>query len=125
MRRLLVVLLVGACGGGGGSDPPPRIDAGLPSGWLYTSGNHIYLSDGRVFHGRGANLHDTRSCDNCTYLPASADEVNRRADELIDVWGANFVRLVLESYANDGGFRVHWEGVVDDQMYLADIKTIV
>jgi hypothetical protein len=52
-------------------------------------------------------------------------EVLRRIDELVDVWGANFLRLVLESYAADGGFRKHWKGVLDDPGYLAELQAIV
>ena len=41
-------------------------EAGLP-GWLYTETNHLRMSDGSLFHGRGASLQDTRSCNACTY----------------------------------------------------------
>jgi endoglucanase len=50
--------------------------------------------------------------------------VKRRIDELVDVWGANFMRLDLESYASAGG-RVHWAGILSDPGYLADIQEIV
>jgi hypothetical protein len=52
-------------------------------------------------------------------------EVLRRIDELVDVWGANFLRLVLESYPSDDGWRLYWKGVLDDPGYLADLQTIV
>jgi hypothetical protein len=81
-------------------------------------------ADGTVWHGRGANLHDTRSCNACTFDPPSVAEVQRRIDELVDVWKANFIRLDLESYAASGG-RTHWKGVLDDPAYLADIGRIV
>ncbi len=93
------------------------------SGWLYTQGNKIY-SDGEVWVGRGANIHDTRSCDACSWNAPDVEEVKRRIDLLVDVWGADFVRLALESYADSGG-RVHWQGVLDDQDYLDDIVEIV
>jgi hypothetical protein len=99
-------------------------DVGVPSeDWLRTSGNHIYRG-AKVFHGRGANLFDTRGCNACAYSTANAAEVNRRADELIDNWRANLIRLDLESYGSAGG-RVHWKGVLDDAEYRADIQTIV
>jgi hypothetical protein len=99
-------------------------DGGVPSDeWLRTSGNHIYRGT-KVFHGRGANLHDTRGCNACAYSAANAAEVNRRADELIDNWKANLIRLDLESYSSAGG-RVHWKGVLEDTAYQADIRTIV
>lgn len=93
-----------------------------------TDPTHILLPDGSRFHGRGANIHDTRSCDACTTVsPPNLGEVLRRIDELVDVWGANFLRLVLESYAADGGFRKHWMGVLDDPApgYLAELQAIV
>lgn len=94
-------------------------------GWLYTEGNKLYLSDGRVFHGRGANLHDTRSCNACTWLAPNAAEVNRRVDELVDVWNASFIRLDLESYDTDDGYRVHYLDIRSDPDYLADIHAII
>jgi len=99
--------------------PPP------PSGeWLSVSTRRIRLPDGTPFHGRGANLHDTRSCNACTWSAANPGEVMRRIDELVDVWKANFIRLDLESYAAADG-RVHWKGLLDDPAYLADIQAIV
>jgi endoglucanase len=91
--------------------------------WLHTSGNHLYRGS-NIFHGRGANLHDTRSCNACAYAAPNVAEVNRRADELIDNWKANFIRLDLESYAAADS-RVQWQGVLDDAAYRADIQTIV
>jgi len=90
-----------------------------------TDPTHILLPDGSRFHGRGANIHDTRSCDACTASPANVGEVLRRIDELVDVWGANFLRLVLESYPSDQGFRTQWMGLLDDPGYLADLQMIV
>src|SRR5207248_939544 len=90
------------------------------SAWLHTSGNHILHSDGRTWHGRGANLHDTRSCDACTSEPPSVAEVERRIDELVDVWKANFIRLDRESYASSSG-RMQWQTVLADPGYLATI----
>ncbi len=101
-----------------GAPPPP------PGGWLSVSGARIRLPDGTPFHGRGANLHDTRSCNACTWQAPNPGEVKRRIDELVDVWKANFIRLDLESYASAGG-RVHWAGLLDDPGYLADIQEIV
>ncbi|HYO56721.1 glycoside hydrolase family 5 protein [Archangium sp.] len=99
-------------------------------GWLYTEGNRLLLSSGEVWRGRGANLHDTRSCDACTYAPPNVNEVKRRIDTLVDVWNANFIRLNLESYAspyheNVNVPRVQWQGILDDPQYLAHVKEIV
>lgn len=85
--------------------------------WLHTEGPQILLPDDSPFLGRGANLHDTRGCNACTTQTPNAEEVIRRADVLIDEWGANWVRLVLESYGEPS--------VLADPAYLADIKRIV
>jgi hypothetical protein len=101
-----------------------RSDGAVPDDtWLHTSGNHLYRG-ASIFHGRGANLHDTRSCNACAYAAANVAEVNRRADELIDNWKANFIRLDLEAYAAADS-RVQWKGVLDDAAYRTDIQTIV
>jgi len=99
-------------------------DEELLDGWLYTSGNKIYNSDGSIFRGRGANIHDTRSCNACTWWDPDVDEVKRRIDELSGVWGANLMRLTLESYAAPEG-RVHWKNILEDEEYLMDIVEIV
>jgi endoglucanase len=96
---------------------------GPTDAWLRTSGNHLYRG-ANVFRGRGANLHDTRGCNACAYSASNAAEVNRRADELIESWGANLIRLDLESYATAEG-RMQWKGVLDDAAYRADIQNIV
>jgi endoglucanase len=96
----------------------------LPAGWLFTSGNHIYVSDGggggSIFRGRGANLQDTRGCGACVVEPSNPGEVERRADELIDNWHANFIRLTLESRPEYNRL-----GVREDPAYLAEIVEIV
>jgi len=96
-----------------------------PSGdWLSVSAQRIRLPGGSPFHGRGANLHDTRGCNACAYGAPNPAEVKRRIDELVDVWKANFIRLDLESYAAADG-RVHWQSLLADPGYLADIQGIV
>jgi hypothetical protein len=112
-----------------GADRRPDVGTGTSDGavpddtWLHTSGNHLYRG-ANVFHGRGANLHDTRSCNACAYAAPNVAEVNRRADELIDNWKANLIRLDLESYASADS-RVQWKGVLDDAAYRTDIQNIV
>jgi endoglucanase len=103
---------------------PPALGAPDPNGWMYTQGNHIYTDTGTIWAGRGANIHDTRSCNACTYNAPNVNEVLRRIDELVDNWHANFLRLDLESYASSGG-RVNWASVLNDPNYLQDIVTIV
>jgi hypothetical protein len=95
-----------------------------PPGWLSTSGNRILRSDNQPWMARGVNIHDTRSCNACAYQAPQVDEVKRRIDEAVDVWGADLLRLTLESYGSAGG-RTHWRGLLDDPTYLADILEIV
>jgi len=111
--------------GSGGADGGSNGGGGtVPAGWLYSSGNHLRVSGGTgAWHARGANLPDTRSCDACTFFAPSTAEVNRRADELIS-WGANFIRLDMESYASSGG-RTQWANPLQDPAYVQDLATIV
>src|SRR5215470_19028947 len=100
--RLALVLLA-ACGGGAGARdavmelPPPGEDPGGYDG-LIVSGNRI-LHLGIPFHGRGADLHDERSCEACAFAPRNPDGVNRWSDELIDNWHASFIRFLLSAKA--------------------------
>jgi hypothetical protein len=138
-----VALLV-ACSSGtnaipadGGTNPNPTdggldADRGGPDGatasaeWLSVRANRIVTGDGRPFHGRGANLHDTRSCMACAWQTPDTAGVNRWADELIDRWHANFIRLLLESLgAPVNPSQVQWRNLVDDDGYYRDIQTIV
>jgi Cellulase (glycosyl hydrolase family 5) len=147
VRRALAVLLVlaglglAACGhgggagddagGGGGDGAPgdgpradgPRLgDGGLPAAWLLVQGNHIVHADGTPFHGRGANLHDERSCEACSFAPPDPDGVDRWADELIDGWHADFVRFLLSARdAPYNQYEQQWQDLVDDPVYFADI----
>ena len=97
------------------------------TGWLATSGNHIVNADGSTWIGRGANLHDTRSCGGGTALDGTAindgvtgvNEVKRRIDVLTDQWKASFIRLALESrrpqdnYVTDANYRSKVKEIVD------------
>lgn len=98
-------------------EPPVVTD-----GWMYTEGNKIYNSDGSLWQGKGANLHDTRGCWACAWSAPDVAEVKRRADELVDVWGANFVRLCLETDPSAG---VQNKTVAQDPAYLAQVRDIV
>jgi endoglucanase len=105
----------------------PAADRRPITGWLRVQGNHILTPDGKPFHGRGANLHDTRSCDSCSWEPPHVEEVLRRIDTLVDVWHATFVRLLLESYPDRGpGLgRTHYKNVLEDDDYFRDVMRIV
>ena len=96
-------------------------------GWLSTSGNRILGPGGEVWVGRGANLHDTRSCGATTAdsgapladNAAGLAEVKRRIDSLSGEWKANFIRLALESrrpednYLNDANYRALVKEIID------------
>ncbi len=97
----------------------------LPTGWLRVEGTRILAPDGTPFRGRGANVHDTRSCDACSFEPPHVDEVLRRIDTLTDEWHATFFRLLLESYPDRGPGRTHWKNVLDDEDYFRDVMRIV
>ena len=111
----------------------PSVDAVTPvdphpggnQGWLTTQGNKIYKADGTVFAGRGANIFDTRLNTGGSYQPPSVAEVNRRTDEIVDIWGADYLRLVLESFATLDSYQVHGLSVLEDPAYLEDIVEIV
>src|SRR5215468_9243199 len=127
MRFSPMLLLLVACGGGsigGGGGTAGEADGGMPtSARLVVRGNRIEHEDGTPFHGRGANLHDERSCSACSFAAPSPDGLNRWADELIDGWHANFIRFLLESRAAPfNQFEVQWKSFVDDAAYLADIE---
>jgi endoglucanase len=94
------------------------------SGGLRIQGNRIVTPDGKPFHGRGANLHDTRSCNACAYMAPNVAGLQRWANELIDNWKANFIRFNLWSWGAAEG-RVQWRTLTEDAGYLADIKTVV
>jgi hypothetical protein len=115
---------------------PEAVGAGSPTdglltGWLEVKGNRVRLPDGRPFHGRGANVHDTRSCDACAWEPPRVDEVLRRVDALTDEWHATFLRLLLESYPDDGSAkngghgRRHFQNVLEDEQYFHDVMRII
>jgi hypothetical protein len=135
--RIHALLCAGviACGdpsamsGDAGSDSGSGSGSGSGSAGdgLVVSGNHIvYVSTGLNFHGRGANLHDTRSCNACSFAPADPAGLNRWSDELTDVWHANLVRFLLSSKAAPfNQSEVQWKNLVDDPAYLSDIVTNV
>ena len=106
------------------ASPPP---SGPITGWLRVVGPRIVTPDGKPFHGRGASVHDTRSCDSCSWEPPHVDEVLRRIDTLVDDWHATFVRVLLESYSDRGAGRgrAHYRNVLEDDDYFRDVMRIV
>jgi len=131
MRALALACLI-ACGHPNASiddtDAADGSGSGSGSGsagdGLVVVGNHItYAATGANFHGRGANLHDVRSCEACSFMPANPAGVDRWSDELVDHWHANFIRFLLSAKAAPfNSSEVQWMNLVDDPAYLADIK---
>lgn len=78
--------------------PPPVPPPGTGHRLLVRGADIIDTRTGQRFAGRGVNFPDTRSCGACTSVaPAAAMvEWKRRCDLLVS-WGANFIRLTLNS----------------------------
>lgn len=95
----------------------------IKPGWLHTSGNKIYTSDGNIWHGRGVNIHDTRSNWEASYQPPDVELVKAQIDEAVNVWHADFLRLCLETDPSTGPYQ--YKGILDDPEYLEDIIEIV
>jgi len=80
--------------------------AGLPAGWLYTSGNKIYVSSGNAagtpWMGRGVNLDDIYLCGyNYTLWMTSPDQtLETIVSGLMSGWKPNFVRVSLSMDSN-------------------------
>jgi hypothetical protein len=118
--------------GPGGPDAPARDaaagddGAAFPGDWLVVRGNRIVHGDGRAFHGRGANLHDERSCEACSFAPRVPAGVDRWSDELINNWHANFIRFLLASKAAPYNmYEQQWQSLVDDAAYYQDVQSNV
>ncbi len=125
--RGLALLALAACHHAAAKQPDATtgdapVDVAPLSEWLQVSGNRILLGDGTPFHGRGANLHDERSCEACSFLPPDPDGLDRWSDELIDNWHATFIRFLLSAKAAPyNQYEIQWMNLVDDPQYLADI----
>ncbi len=109
------------------ADAGATIDGGaatapVPPGWYYTEGNKI-MRDGQRWMGKGVNIHDVRSCNNCAYQAPSWPAVRANIDEAYR-WGARFVRLDLEAYATSGG-RTHWANALTDSDYMQGLVDTV
>ncbi len=73
----------------------------LPSGWLYTSGNHVYLSNGSgggtVWMGRGVNIDDIFFCgyNDSLWMTSPGTTAETIVSNLITGWKPSFVRVSL------------------------------
>ncbi|MEO7113156.1 MAG: hypothetical protein ABI183_22145, partial [Polyangiaceae bacterium] len=78
-------------------------DGGLPSGWLYTSGNKIFVSSGGAtdtqWMGRGVNMDDLFLCghnSNFTQTaPTGEEALTSVVTHLISDWKPTFIRVSL------------------------------
>jgi hypothetical protein len=91
---LLGVLALAVPGGAAAAAPP------VPKGWLYTSGNRIYLSTGTTgtpWMGRGVNMDDIFMCGYNTSLwyPSPDTAMIAMADRMLWNWKPTFVRVSL------------------------------
>jgi len=138
-KRALSNPVVATTSGGAAADPalagstkrarqPSIRSSRSGTGWLRTEKNKILTEDGNRFHGRGANIFDTRQCGSCGWAPPRVGEVVRRVDELVDNWHANFLRLPLTSFSKPeekGISLVQWGDVTQDESYFEHVKAIV
>jgi hypothetical protein len=73
----------------------------MPAGWLYTSGNKVYVSDGHgggaVWVGRGVNIDDIFFCGyGATLWMSSPDQtILQMVSGLMSAWKPTFVRVSL------------------------------
>lgn len=81
----------------------PSDAGGLPSGWLYTQGTHLYVSNGTgggtQWMGRGVNFDDIFLCGYNTGLWMSATSSSTALEEMVrglmTSWHPTFVRVSL------------------------------
>lgn len=94
----------GAAGAGGGSAGHGGAagSAGVrPQGWLYTSGNKIYVADGNgvgtTWMGRGVNIDDIFFCgyNNTLWMTSPDQTLTTIVSGLVSGWKPSFVRVSL------------------------------
>jgi Cellulase (glycosyl hydrolase family 5) len=86
---------------GAPAEAGPGGDAGVPAGWLYTSGNKVYLSDGtssgKVWMGRGVNIDDIFLCgyDDTLWMTSPDETLETIVSGLVSAWMPTFIRVSL------------------------------
>ena len=118
----------GAIGTGGSTST--TAPATLPQGWLYTSGNKIYVSDGSgagaQWMGRGVNIDDLFLCgynsDLSMTSPSAEDALKSIVSSVVTDWKANFFRtsLGMNSYT-----AVSWIGTSTYKTAMTDVINAV
>ena len=98
--------------------PPPNGGGFWPSGWLYTQGGSVYVSNGTSgtqWVGRGANVDDLFFCgyNNSLWMTNAETSLTTLGANLVTGWKATFVRLSLSmnSYS-----KVGWTGAYKTSM---------
>jgi len=76
----------------------------IPAGWLYTSGNHVYVSNGTtgtVWVGRGVNADDTYLCgyNGSQWMTNSETQLKAMMSNVVTNWKPSFVRVSLSMYS--------------------------
>ena len=76
----------------------------IPAGWLYTSGNHVYVSNGTsgtVWVGRGVNVDDTYLCgyNGSQWMTNSETVLTSMMSNVATNWKPSFVRMSLSMYS--------------------------
>ena len=76
----------------------------IPAGWLYTSGNHVYVSNGTsgsVWVGRGVNVDDTYLCgyNGSQWMTNSETVLTSMMSNVVTNWKPTFVRMSLSLYS--------------------------
>jgi hypothetical protein len=87
--------------GTGGSTGSGGTGGTMPAGWLYTSGNKVYLSNGTgggtVWVGRGVNTDDLYFCgyNNTLWMTSPDQTLETVVSGIISGWKPSFLRLSL------------------------------
>jgi hypothetical protein len=117
----------GGGGGGGGTDARFNADAGLPAGWLYTSGSKVYESNGNgggtPWMGRGVNVDDIFMCgyNDSLWMTSAGPTLETELSTLFGSWKATFIRvsLAMDSY----GTSVSW--LSDPSQYKTPMVNVI
>jgi hypothetical protein len=103
-------------------------DGGYPSGWLYTKGAKIYVSNGSSagtpWMGRGVNIDDIFFCgyDNSLWMTSPDQTLKTVLSGLMSGWKPTFIRmsLAMDSYGtavswltNPAQYRTPMTGVIE------------
>jgi len=91
----------GGSTGSGGSTGTGGVAGTMPAGWLYTSGNKVYVSSGNgggtVWVGRGVNTDDIYLCgyNNSLWMSNPDQTLETMVSGILSGWKPTFLRLSL------------------------------